>query len=378
MKKLLYFALIFLIIPYVHVFCQDEAEPFTNNNNSPVAESTIDPNTVTTSDIFSGEPTPNPQDANGNSNVIVSMSDVFCGMVHEQGNTSGVKAVQLVATATPIPQSDQMYQTNDVKIQEQAKTREQIEQDVKALYKEGKKYYDIEDYDGAAEIWDRIITNYPTSKDLYDIRLNLGQAYEYSGAYDKAIVQYQRVIAEKPKADTSLEAQYRLAACYTKLEKWPYSMEIYRDIIQKAPTQKATIRAYFNMAQVYMKQGKMKKVEIIYKNIIRYYPNSENEILARFQLASLYAQTNRFKSSIKEYKMIKYKFKDSDWAPQAAMHIGDTYKLEGDYKSAKDAYSKVMYEYYMQDKYVQQAEERIEQLKHQKELENRFNEANEK
>ncbi len=362
MKKILYFCLILNLVLPLYIYSVDEQEAFTDTSS------------VTPGDIFAGDvqPTPDPNTPMDGSmtNAMSSDSPAIDNGEPTVQATGGIQAKDsAIKTPTPVPQGESMFKSNETNIQEANKTKEEIEKDVNALYKEGRKYYDIEDYDGASEIWERIIQNYPTAKNLYDIRYSLANAYEYSKQYDKAITQYQKVLAEKPKAEISIEAAYRLAGCYSKLEKWAYAVEIYKDMITKKPDKADTIRAYMSLAQVYMKQEKYKRVEIIYKNIIKYFPNSQWEIQARFQLASLYAQTNRYKSAVKEYKLIKFKFKDTEWAPRAAMHIGDTYKLAGQYKDAKEAYSRVIYEYYMQDMYVQQAEERIKGLKTQREIE---------
>lgn len=285
---------------------------------------------------------------------------------------AGVRATTLQQTATPVSASENMFKNEDVLITEKNKTREEIERDVDTLFREGKKYYDIEDYDGAIDIWERIIQNYPTSKRLYEIRYSLANAYEFSRRFEKAIDQYQKVLGERPKGEIAIEALYRLAGCYAKLEKWAYAMEIYRDIIQRGRDKDDSLRAYFNMAQVYVRQDKLKRAVNIYRNIIKYFPNTQSEIEARFQLASTYAQSSRFKSAIKEYRLIMAKYKDTDYAPRAAMHIADTHKLAGDYKAAKDAYNAVIYRFHREERYVLQAEESIRSLKFHREIENKF------
>lgn len=349
MKRILYFAFILMIVLPVYIYCQDDPEAFSNNGN----EQTVADGTVNVGDIFAGD----------------------TGIQQEQ-KSSGVTASEPTATTAPVSKNEAMFQSNEINIEQKAKTKQEIDNDVQDLYKEGKKYYDIEDYDGAAEIWSRIITNYPTAKNLFKIRYSLANAFEYSKQYEKAIEQYQKVLAEKPKADVAIESGYRLAGCYAKLDKYQYAIEIYKDMITRDPSKAEVIRAYFSLAQIYMKQEKYKRVEIVYRNIVKYFPNTAAEIQSRFQLAQFYAQTNRFKSSVKEYKLIKYKFKDTEWAPLAAIHIGDTYKLAGDYKAAKDAYNRVIYEYYKYENYTMQAEERIKGLKNARQIAEKFDSDN--
>jgi len=58
MKKIFYFALIFLAFLYVYAYCQDEAEAFANSNNGgTAAETTDEPGSSTVVDIVSGERT---------------------------------------------------------------------------------------------------------------------------------------------------------------------------------------------------------------------------------------------------------------------------------------------------------------------------------
>ncbi|HDQ25908.1 MAG TPA: tetratricopeptide repeat protein [bacterium] len=290
-----------------------------------------------------------------------------------QEDISGISAREQGEGAEDKPVSDKelMFMDEGMQLEQKQRTREQIEADVRDLYEEGMKYYRIEDYEGAIEIWSRIIQNFPTAKNLYDIRYSLANAYEFARKYDKAIQEYQKVLAEKPKHELAVEAAYRLAGCYARIEKWNFAHEIYRDIIARAPDDKSSIRAYFNIAVIYLRQEKFKRAERIYRNIIRHFPNTGSEIQARFQLASMLAQTNRYKSSINEYKLIKFKYKDTEWAPRAAMGIGDTYRLSGDLKNAKDAYSRVIYEFFREERYVQMAEERINSLKYHREIESK-------
>ncbi len=297
------------------------------------------------------------QDTNipGNENRIV---------VNENEMNSGV-----VPTTEPTPQAKQEdIMKSGISVEAKEKSQETIEKEVGDLFKEGKKYYDLEDYAGAIEIWERTIQNYPTSKQLYNIKYFLANAYQYNGNYDKAIITFQKVLAEKPKGEVSDEAYYRLANCYSNLQKWNYAIEIYKDIIRKNQDSKNAIRAYTSMAIIYIRTRNFKRAENIFRNIVKYFPNSQDEINARFQLASILAQTNRFKSAVKEYTLIEYKFANTEWAPRAAIDIGDTYKLAGDIAEAKEAYSRVMFQYYSKENYVHEAEEKINSLKNLEEI----------
>jgi TolA-binding protein len=361
--KIICFIFVSVLIFSIYAFCADDQDPFAfSGSSNQVAAPGGNPNAGT------GEPPL--QDKPGPDTPVAPAMANQEGVEQTMSGTGIEGASAGPETPSAISKNEEMFK--EVSVEQKQLSRDQIQKDVDALYKEGKKYYDSEDYEGAAQIWERVIQNYPTAKDLYSIRYALAGAYEYNKEYEKAIDQYQKVLGEKPNFELSNEAAYRVAGCYTKLEKWPYALEIYRDIVRKSPDKKTSIRAYFNMAVIYLKSEKFKKVGNIYNNIIKYYPNSEWEIQARFQLASTYAQTNRYKSAINEYKIIKSKFKDTEWAPRAAMHIGDTYKLSGDLKAAKEAYSKVVYEFYNREDYVQMAEERIKQLKQYKIYEQKY------
>jgi tetratricopeptide (TPR) repeat protein len=357
------FAFIFLlIIPFLAYAA--EGDPYSFDNPPPGAENPV---------AGTGEP-PLTDNPNGD-NLMSAMSDATLNQqgIQQTMSGTGIQAKNMEATPTPVSENEQMFK-EEVSIEQKSQTKEQMEKDVSELFKEGKKYYDNEDYDAAAEIWQRILINYPTASTINNIRYSLASAYEYSKQYEKAIDQYQKMLGEKPKSDMALEASYRLAGCYAYLQKWQYAMEIYRDIVRKEPNKKESIRAYFNIAAIYLKTEKFKKVSNIYLSIIRNYSGTSWEMQARFQLASMYAMTARYKSAINEYKIIKYKFKDTEWAPRAALHIGDVYKLAGLYKDAKEAYSRVMYEYYKDERIVQQAEAAVESLKYAKAISDKYGE----
>ncbi|MFP4465698.1 MAG: tetratricopeptide repeat protein [Candidatus Goldiibacteriota bacterium] len=291
------------------------------------------------------------------------------GDVTQEAEAEGIQARKPDAPEAPVSEDEMMFRDADTQAEKKEMTREQIQKDVEALFEEGKKYYEQQEYEGAAEIWERILVNYPTAQGLYEIRYALANAYEFSRQYDKAITQYQRVLAERPKADFAKEAAYRLGGCYERVGEWRFATEVYKDLVRKGPREKDSIRGYFNIAMLYLKQRNFKRAETIYKNIIKYFPGTSDEIQARLNLASLYAQSHRYRNAVREYKLIQHKFPDTDWAPIAAMHIGDTYKLSGNLKKAREAYTRVLYDYYNRDAYVAQAEEQIRSLKHHRELE---------
>jgi TolA-binding protein len=407
-NKMLYFSAVIILFFYVNVFSQSEPDPFAVDNNRVSASDLLsqmdDPNATPkpTAAVTPGAAPASQADTNAqldslmsdngdilapdtpvlneamsatpvpSSDIKAAMSESSQGATQEQAS-SGITAVSEQPTETPTPaESEEMYKSPEVVIKEKEMTREQMQKDVKDLFAEGKKYYDVEDYEGAAEIWERILVNYPTATGLYNIRYSIANAYEFTRQYDRAIMNYQKVLAEKPKDEISIESAYRLAGCYVKLEKWPYAMEIYKDIVRKqGRSSEKGLRAYFNMAMLYLKKENFKRAETIYKNIIAYYPNTSSEIQARFALASMYAQNHKYKSAVNEYKILKSKYKDTEWAPMAALHIGDTYKLSGDIRTAKEEYSKVIYEYYNRETYVRQAEDRIEGLKNYRAIENK-------
>ena len=113
--------------------------------------------------------------------------------------------VQTEVKETPTPSAnEQMYKNEAVIGEQKEKTQEEIEKEVTDLFKEGKKYFDTEEYDGAVEIWDRIVQNYPTSKQLYDVRYALATACEFDKKYDQAIINYQKVLAENQNPNSLL------------------------------------------------------------------------------------------------------------------------------------------------------------------------------
>src|SRR6056297_1907857 len=168
--------------------------------------------------VAANEPDPfawedNNVDQSADSLLMPGLTDASREDEETEANKEGVSAKVKEPTPTPPPESEKMFK-EPVSIEEEAKTRKEINEDIRALFKEGKKYYDIQDYEGAIQIWERIMKNYPTARNIYDIRYALANAYEYNRQYDMAIRQYQKVLAEKPKHELSIEASYRLAGCY--------------------------------------------------------------------------------------------------------------------------------------------------------------------
>jgi outer membrane protein assembly factor BamD (BamD/ComL family) len=80
--------------------------------------------------------------------------------------------------------------------------------DANELYNQANAAMAAQQYDVAAKAYDGIITGYPTFTYIDDVRLQIGQAYLYSGKFTEAIDRLSKELTSKTHPEFKGQAQY--------------------------------------------------------------------------------------------------------------------------------------------------------------------------
>ena len=104
-----------------------------------------------------------------------------------------------------------------------------------ALYAQGKKAFDGEDYGGARGAFETLLKKFPQSDQADNAQFWIGETYYRENWYEKAILEYQKVIENYPKGNKVPAALLKQGMAFTELGDNENARLIFKDLIDRFP-----------------------------------------------------------------------------------------------------------------------------------------------
>jgi outer membrane protein assembly factor BamD len=171
----------------------------------------------------------------------------------------------------------------------------------------------------AAEIFRKIVENFPYGELADKSQLRLGKAYEKMKKYPEAIAEYKKFLKEYSKSELADEAKYRMGYCAYKQSKGSAydqdatekALEIFNEFLRDFPQSKRAeevkmlvhklngrkAKGLFEIAAYYDKVKEKKSAKVYYEQVIQKYPESEEAKVAKHRLESLNTGAENAKTS---------------------------------------------------------------------------------
>lgn len=104
-----------------------------------------------------------------------------------------------------------------------------------ALYAQGKKAFDKEDFGGARGAFESLLKKYPQSDQADNAQFWIGETYYRENWYEKAILEYQKVIENFPKGNKVPAALLKQGMAFIELGDKENAQLIFKDLIDRFP-----------------------------------------------------------------------------------------------------------------------------------------------
>jgi tol-pal system protein YbgF len=104
-----------------------------------------------------------------------------------------------------------------------------------ALYAQGKKAFDNEDYGGARSAFESLLKKFPQSDQADNAQFWIGETYYRENWYEKAILEYQKVIENYPKGNKVSAALLKQGMAFIELGDKENAQLIFKDLIDRFP-----------------------------------------------------------------------------------------------------------------------------------------------
>ncbi len=104
-----------------------------------------------------------------------------------------------------------------------------------ALYAQGKKAFDGEDYKGARKSFESLLKKYPQSDQADNAQFWIGETYYRENWYEKAILEYQKVIENFPTGNKVPAALLKQGMAFLELGDQENARLIFKELIDRYP-----------------------------------------------------------------------------------------------------------------------------------------------
>ncbi len=128
----------------------------------------------------------------------------------------------------------------------------------------GRIYRQLRMYEEAKETYQKIINEYPKSKEAVSAHAGLGRIFFFPERnYQKALKKFQ-----------TIHSQFRIGECYQKLGEFDKAIEAYQKFIEDYPEAHNVAEAYFKIGECYEEKGEHQKAIATYQTLKSKYPDS--------------------------------------------------------------------------------------------------------
>ena len=104
-----------------------------------------------------------------------------------------------------------------------------------ALYAQGKKLFDQEDYAGARNAFETILKKFPQSDQADNAQFWIGETFYRESWYEKAILEYQKVIENFPKGNKVPAALLKQGMAFIELGDQENAALIFKELVDRYP-----------------------------------------------------------------------------------------------------------------------------------------------
>jgi outer membrane assembly lipoprotein YfiO len=146
-------------------------------------------------------------------------------------------------------------------------------------FREAKQLFDGGDYEGAADAFDRWITDFQNNSLICSALFYYAESLYNTGDYAEAYQYYKKIMDDAPDFERIADVQDRVqmmgfAALNGKIEDADFGMRVLEDLVIAYPYEHFSAVVLYDMAEYYMKNGDYHSATEAFMAVERRYPDS--------------------------------------------------------------------------------------------------------
>lgn len=215
---------------------------------------------------------------------------------------------------------------------------------VSALTQIGDAYQDLNQWDKAVEVYDKILKDYPGSVYADYVQYRQGIALLKLGKMESATLTFQSLQQNFPNSKYLGDIDYYLGVAYFKKNDWATTIK-YIDGFLKNPDHPADFmpEANYVLALSYLNSQKADEALKVFQKVIKLYPGDIPVVKnSEVGTARAYYQLGQEKEAVKRFKLIIYKYPGTETEFESLLWLAQYYFKTSDYAAAVDYYEQIV------------------------------------
>jgi cellulose synthase operon protein C len=204
--------------------------------------------------------------------------------------------------------------------------------------------YERKDFDQAAALFLRLMSDYPAVPLNEESYIWTGQYYFEKDAWEKAAKAYQSLLARLPDYPYPERVRFRIAECRENAGKPEEALALYRAVTEAVPGSAKAVDAHYHMARILETQEKLEEAMGCYEAAAGA-NTGETAARARFRLGELYEAEKAWDKAARSYMRVAILFLHEDLSPRSLWRAGICYEKAGSPDRARKAREEIISDY---------------------------------
>lgn len=170
-----------------------------------------------------------------------------------------------------------------------------------AIFNAGLNYRKVKDWNRVVETLNILPTSFPKSKYALDALEYMADGYIELEQFDQAAMVYERIYTTYPQSPNAEVALYNSSLYFKKAQDWENAIRINNKYIAGYPLQPFTIDLFFSNADLFLKLGKIEEANRIYDEFAAKYPDDPKTITAYYERGVYYLKNGETETAKAEF-----------------------------------------------------------------------------
>jgi tetratricopeptide (TPR) repeat protein len=162
-----------------------------------------------------------------------------------------------------------------------------------ALYNAAISLEGAKEYEKAVQTYTRLIDNYPQSENFVNALNNLAFDYRELQDYHNAAKTYERLFDVQEGKEEAQVALYNSSVSYVQAQEWMNAIRVNSKYVTQYPGAEDAENLLFNNAQYYFKLNDVRSANQIYKDFATRYPGSPRSVEASYHRGMYFLENHR-------------------------------------------------------------------------------------
>ena len=204
--------------------------------------------------------------------------------------------------------------------------------------------YERKDYDQAAELFLRIVAEFPKSSLPEEVYTWCGQWLFDAKQWDKASKMFEAMLTGLAGYPYPDKVRFKIAECSESAGRADEALQKYQAVIDASPSGAKSIEARYRMGALLEAKGEAAKAIELYEAASES-NTGDTAAQARFRLGELYEKRGEYERAARNYMRVAILFLHETLSPESLWRAGQCFEKVNGANQAKGAYEELVKDY---------------------------------